>query len=360
MNKRDPLTYESVGVRTTNVNSGLEGLIKTVRETMKIRPAALDLGYYASVIDIGHGLGLALATDGVGTKILVAEMLEKYDTVGIDCVAMNANDIICVGAKPLSLVDYIAVQEARDDLLTPLAEGLLAGAKMAGINIPGGEVAQLGGMISGLKPGYGFDLVGTCAGTVELDKLIIGEDLTPGDAIIGISSSGVHSNGLTLARRVLFEEMGLGPDSYVPEFGRTAGEELLEPTAIYVPEVMALLESDVKVKSLTHITSDGFLNLTRAKEKVGYAITDLPAPPPIFDVIAAGGPVEPAEMYRVFNMGIGFCAVVDSSDCDKAVSILGASRPAQMIGRVVEDREERVTLGQYGLVGRPGSKFARA
>jgi phosphoribosylformylglycinamidine cyclo-ligase len=351
------LTYESVGVKTTNVNTGMEGLIRAVRETMKIRPTVLDLGYYASVIDIGQGMGIAMATDGVGTKILVAEMAGKYDTVGIDCVAMNVNDIICVGARPLSMVDYIAVQEARDDLLTDLARGLLAGAKLARINIPGGEVAQLKEMVTGIKPGYGFDLVGTCVGTVALDKLVIGEDVRPGDAIIGIVASGIHSNGLTLARRVLFDQMKLDVNSYLPEFGRPLGEELLEPTAIYVDEVMALLESGLAVKSLTHITSDGFLNLTRAKAQVGYEITDLPATLPIYEAIAAGGPVEAAEMYQVFNMGIGFCAVVSEKDADKAVSILGGAREARVIGRVTDDPEERVVIKQHNLVGKPGTHF---
>lgn len=353
------MTYSDAGVKTTNVTTGMEGLIAAVRETMKIRPAALDLGFYASVIDIGGGQGIAIATDGVGTKILVAEACERYDTVGIDCIAMNVNDIICVGARPLSMVDYIAVQEARDDLLTALAAGLLAGARLAKINIPGGEVAQLKEMINGLKPGYGFDLVGTCVGTVALEDLIIGADVQAGDAIIGVASSGIHSNGLTLARRVLFDRMNLSVDSHVPELGRTLGEELLEPTAIYVDEVMALIESDIPVKSLAHITSDGFLNLARAEATVGYHLTDLPAPQPIFELIASGGPVDMAEMYQVFNMGIGLCAVVDAADADRAASILGANREARIIGTVVDDAEERVELRAQGLVGRPGGHFNR-
>ncbi len=353
------MTYSDAGVKTTNVTTGMEGLIAAVRETMKIRPAALDLGFYASVIDIGGGQGIAIATDGVGTKILVAEACERYDTVGIDCIAMNVNDIICVGARPLSMVDYIAVQEARDDLLTELAAGLLAGARLAKINIPGGEVAQLKEMINGLKPGYGFDLVGTCVGTVALEDLIIGADVQAGDAIIGVASSGIHSNGLTLARRVLFDRMNLSVDSHVPELGRTLGEELLEPTAIYVDEVMALIESDIPVKSLAHITSDGFLNLARAEATVGYHLTDLPAPQPIFELIASGGPVDMAEMYQVFNMGIGLCAVVDAAEADRAASILGANREARIIGTVVDDAEERVELRAQGLVGRPGGHFNR-
>lgn len=357
---RNPLTYNSVGVTTTNVNTGMEGLISAVRETMKIRPTVLDLGYYASVIDVGGGLGVALATDGVGTKILVAEMCERYDTVGIDCIAMNVNDIICVGARPLSMVDYIAVQEAREDLLTGLAQGLLEGAKRAKINIPGGEVAQLKEMITGIKPGYGFDLVGTCVGTVPLDSVIIGEDIRAGDIIIGVAASGIHSNGLTLARNVLFDKMGLDVDSYLPELGRTLGEELLEPTAIYVDDVMDLIDHGPKVKSLAHITSDGFLNLARAKAPVGFRITDLPEPPAIFKVIEEGGPVEPAEMYQVFNMGVGLCAIVSEEDAEAAVSILGREHYAQVIGHVTDDPGQRVIIEPSNLVGAPGSHFRPA
>jgi len=351
------VTYNSVGVKTTNVNAGMEGLISAVRKSMKIRPTELDLGFYASVMDVGGGQGVAIATDGVGTKILVAEACERYDTVGIDCVAMNVNDIICVGARPISMVDYIAVQEAREDLLTDLARGLLEGAKQAKINIPGGEVAQLPEMVTGIKPGYGFDLVGTCVGTVSLDSLILGEDIEPGDAIIGVAASGIHSNGLTLARNVLFDTMGLTVDSHLPELGRSLGEELLEPTAIYVDEVMDLIDNGPAVKSLAHITSDGFLNLGRAKAQVGYRITDLPDPPAIFEVIARGGPVDMAEMYQVFNMGIGLCAIVSAADADRAVSVLGHSRAAQVLGHVTDDPEERVIIEPHGLVGSPGSHF---
>jgi len=353
------ISYDKAGVRPTNIVSGMEALLGVVRKTFEIRPVALDLGYYASVIDIGGGQGIAISTDGVGTKILVAEMCEKYDTIGIDCVAMNVNDIICVGATPLSMVDYIAVQEINDELLGAIARGLYAGAKLARINIPGGELAQLGEMVSGVNPGYGFDLVGTCIGTVGLDKMLIGADLAAGDTIIGIAASGIHSNGLTLARRVLFDRMGLGVDSHVAEFGRTVGEELLEPTAIYVEEAMELIASGLRVKSFAHITSDGFLNLTRTKKPVSFEITALPDIPAIFQVIADGGPVTPEEMWRVFNMGIGFCVVVDPADTAQALAIAGRNRPAQVIGEVIDDPERRVRIKPYGLAGTLETHFQK-
>ncbi|MDP1808725.1 MAG: phosphoribosylformylglycinamidine cyclo-ligase [Actinomycetota bacterium] len=362
MSENDPKTisYDKAGVRPTNIASGMEALIGLVRKTFDIRPVALDLGYYASVIDIGGGQGIAISTDGVGTKILVAEMCGKYDTIGIDCVAMNVNDVICVGATPLSMVDYIAVQEINDELLGAIARGLYKGAELARINIPGGELAQLKEMVNGIKPGYGFDLVGTCIGTVPLNKMLIGGDLAVGDVIIGIAASGIHSNGLTLARRVLFDRMKLDIDSHVAEFGRTVGEELLEPTAIYVPEAMELIASGLRVKSFTHITSDGFLNLTRTKKPAGFRITDLPNIPAIFQVIADGGPVAPEEMWRVFNMGVGFCVVVDPADVSEALEIAGRNRPAQVIGKVVDDPERHVHIEPHGLVGTLETHFQPA
>jgi phosphoribosylformylglycinamidine cyclo-ligase len=355
---REQLTYTDAGVKPTNVASGMEGLLQLVRKTFDIRPTALDLGYYASVIDVGSGLGVAVSTDGVGTKILVAQLCNRYDTVGIDCVAMNANDVICVGARPLSMVDYIAVQQADEALLGQLAQGLYKGAEIARINIPGGEVAQVKEMLTGVRPGYAFDLVGTCIGTVPIDQMIVGQNVRPGDVIIGIASSGLHSNGFTLARQVLFDKMKLTVDSQLPEFGRSVGEELLEPTAIYVDEAMSMIEAGLDVKSLTHITSDGLLNLARAKAEVGYKLTRLPPIPPVFSTIAQGGPVSPAEMWRVFNMGIGFCAIVDPNDADRALALAGKNRPAMIIGEAIADRDKRVYLEPVGLVGTIKNGFA--
>src|SRR5437868_3101592 len=163
----------------------LSGLLSWVNRTLAFRPDVgrplLGIGYYANVLRLGENLGLAISTDSVGTKVLIAEMLGKYDTLGIDCVAMNANDVLCVGAEPLAMVDYVAVQEARADVLEQLGKGLYEGARLANINIPGGELAQLREVVSGVRPGEGLDLVGTCVGTVALDRLIIGQDMAPGD-----------------------------------------------------------------------------------------------------------------------------------------------------------------------------------
>jgi phosphoribosylformylglycinamidine cyclo-ligase len=223
------LTYQQAGVDSAQASAGLQGLLHWVRQTHAFRrdtgAVRLPIGYYANVIDIGHGLGLAISTDGVGSKLLVAQLMDKYETVGIDCVAMNANDILCVGARPLSMVDYLAVQAPHARLLEELGKGLYEGAKQANITIAGGELAQIGEMISGVREGYGFDLAATCVGTVPLDRIVVGQDIQPGDVLIGLASSGIHSNGLTLARRVLLTSEGWPIDRHLPELGRTLGEE---------------------------------------------------------------------------------------------------------------------------------------
>ncbi len=163
----------------------------------------LPAGYFANVLDLGRGSGLAISTDEVGTKVLVAQMVNKYDTIGIDCVAMNVNDVLCLGAEPLAMVDYLAVEEPRADLLEQIGKRLYQGAKRAEISICGGELYQLKEVVRGAKPGYAFDIAGTCVGLVPLDRIIIGPDISPHDITIGLRSSGIHSKGLTLASRVL-------------------------------------------------------------------------------------------------------------------------------------------------------------
>jgi phosphoribosylformylglycinamidine cyclo-ligase len=299
------LTYQQAGVDSAQASAGLQGLLHWVRQTHAFRrdtgAVRLPIGYYANVIDIGHGTGLAISTDGVGSKLLVAQLMDKYDTVGIDCVAMNANDILCVGARPLSMVDYLAVQAPHARLLEELGKGLYEGAKQANITIAGGELAQIGEMISGVREGYGFDLAATCLGTVPLDRIIVGQDIQPGDVLIGLASSGIHSNGLTLARRVLLMSEGLPIDRDLPELGRTLGEELLTPTRIYVREISAMLDAELPIKALLHITGDGLLNLRRVQAEMGFMIEYLPEPQPIFGLIQERGRVSEAEMYQVFN-----------------------------------------------------------
>jgi len=359
-----PLSYQTTGV-LDNSQLGLTALLKWVNATGEFRSTGegrrvVDIGFFASVVEITKTLGLALCTDGVGSKVLVAEMLRRYDTIGIDCVAMNVNDAICVGAEPISFLDYIAIERATPEILEQIARGLYRGAELAGVSIVGGEISQIPDIIKGHEPGSGLDLVGMCAAIVPLDQIILGEHVAPGDVIVGIRSSGVHSNGLTLARKALFEVGGLTVDQHMAELGCTVGEELLRPTDIYVRPVMDLLKRQrVPVRALANITSDGFLNLARIKAAVGFRLDALPDPQPIFRLIQDLGRVPEPEMYRVFNMGIGFCLIVpDDVTVLRAVEATFAAHrfETHMIGKVVADESRRVSLPKQNLVGE-GAEF---
>jgi phosphoribosylformylglycinamidine cyclo-ligase len=364
MGRKRSLTYEAAGV-LDNTRLGLNSLLNWVNATAAFRSTGpgrrvVDVGFFASVIEITDTLGLALCTDGVGSKVRVAEMLQRYDTIGIDCVAMNVNDAICVGAEPISFLDYIAVERAAPEVLEQIARGLYAGAEQAGVGIVGGEISQIPDIIKGHRAGTGLDLVGMCVGVVPLDRIILGERVAPGDAIVGVRSNGIHSNGLTLARRALLEVGALRADQHVPELGGTVGEELLRPTSIYVRPVVELLRR-VPVRALVNITGDGLLNLTRVKARVGFHLDRLPEPPPIFRLIQRLGRVSDPEMYRVFNMGIGFCVIVpdEASVVDAVAQAFAAHRfETQRIGTVVDADRREVVLAQHGLVGE-GDAFRR-
>jgi phosphoribosylformylglycinamidine cyclo-ligase len=355
MRSQDNL-YQGAGVDIAAAESGLKKIVDSIRQTW---PAAdgvgavkLDIGYFANVIDIG-GVGLAICTDGVGSKSIIAGMMKKYDTIGIDCVAMNVNDVICVGARPISMVDYIAVEAADADMLGAIAVGLAEGARQAGISISGGEITQLKDVMRG------FDLVGMAVGLVPLDRIITGRDLVPGDAIIGIESNGIHSNGLTLARRVFFEQGKLSADHVFPELGVPLGEELLRPTLIYVPEVLDVIEHVPAVKALINITGDGLLNLPRVDANVGFEIDNPPPAPPIFRLIQQHGAIADAEMFAVYNMAVGFCVLAADQDVGAILAILKRHRRrAQVIGRVIEDDSKGVYLPAKRLVGH-GKQFRR-
>jgi phosphoribosylformylglycinamidine cyclo-ligase len=356
-------TYQAAGVDNERIDLGLKRMIDRVRQTwpQKNEPGALqlDIGHYASVINAG-GMGLAITTDGIGTKAIIAQMVDRYDTVGIDCVAMNVNDLICVGATPLSMVDYIAVQQAHPDLLDDLSKGLCAGAELANISISGGETAQLPSVITGYKAGYGFDLAGTAVGTVALDKIIVGRDIEPGDVLVGIESSGIHSNGLTLARHIFFEQHDYQVDARFPELHQSIGDELLAPTHIYVREALAVIASDVALKALIHITGDGFLNLSRVDAVVGFVIDHLPPVPPIFPLMQQLGRVSDEEMFRVFNMGIGFCMIVPARDADRVISMVREhGKKAYAIGYAVSDPEKQIHIKPKGLVSK-GKAFVKS
>jgi phosphoribosylformylglycinamidine cyclo-ligase len=349
--------YRDAGVDTDEADAGLKKLANRIKGTWPAEDAfgavKLGIGYFANVVDV-CGQGIAISTDGIGSKAMIAWMLRKFDTVGIDCVAMNANDIICVGATPVTMVDYVAVEKVEAAVLDAISVGLAAGAKMAGISISGGETAQLKGMING------FDLAGTAIGHVSLDKILVGQNIEDGDVVIGVESNGIHSNGLSLARRAFFE----GSHQYAlshrfPELSADLGNELLRPTHIYVQEALELLKRVPSVRAFIHVTSDGFLNLTRVKADVSYVVDELPPVPPIFSIIQRLDGIDDTEMFSVFNMGIGFCAVVPKRDADTALTVLGGrGKKAYRIGYAVSDPQRQVSIKQYGLVGQ-GKHFRR-
>jgi phosphoribosylformylglycinamidine cyclo-ligase len=351
-------TYANAGVDTGKAGEGLAALLQWVERTRDHHPGAapvLPIGYFANVVPVGHNSGVAISTDGVGTKILVAQAVGRFDTIGVDCVAMNVNDVLCVGATPVSMVDYIAVEDPRPDLLGALGRGLHAGCEAAGINIPGGEIAHVREMIRGARPGYGFDLVGTCIGTVVLDRVITGERVAPGDVLLGLASSGLHSNGYTLARRVLITEAGMRYETHVAELGTTLADELLRPTRIYVREVLALLASGVEVRALAHMTGGGLWNLVRTHATVGFRIERWPEPPPIFRLLQRLGPITQEEAFSVFNMGVGFCVVVPPAAADEAQAVLSAAgSTVHVLGYAVEDPARSIELPAVGLAGRDG------
>ena len=361
------MTYQAAGVDARRGDAALKPILERLKETWQLRGnVELDFGHFANVVALGS-VGVAISTDSIGTKAIVAQLMDRYNTVGIDCVAVNVNDVLCVGAEPQAMVDYIAVQQVDPDVLDGIAKGLTEGARIAGISIVGGESAQLPELIQGEDEGGGFDLAGTCIGTIAPGTAITGSRIRPGDVIIGLRSSGIHCNGLTLARAAfgvtrdqpVSERRDILSEHY-PELGSTLGEELLRPTRIYVAEVMAMLKGDVDIRGIAHITRDGFLNLPRLQADVGYIIDSLPEPQPIFRAIQDRGSVPDPEMYFVFNMGIGFCLVVPEADTDAALRIAGDHRAeAYAIGHVTEDPSRTVEVTGPRLRGRRDEGFQK-
>ena len=358
-------SYAQAGVDVAALAGGLGNLVGRLAETSSFprrgKPV-LPNGLFANVLDLGTGQGLAIGTGGVGTKLLVAHALQKYDTVGIDLIATNVNDLLCVGAEPIAMVDSVAVPDADADLLEQLAIGLVEGARQARISVPGGEIAQVRELLATHPPDgrAGVDLVGTAVGIVPMDRLVVGEDVQPGDLVIGLPSSGLHANGYTLARKVL--ATGYGAEDYAERpdelGGSSIGEELLTPARVYVREVMSVLDAGVPIKAMAHIAGDGLLNLLRIQsEAVGFVLESLPDPPAVMQLVASRGGLAPAEMYLTFNMGIGFTFVVREAQAGRTVEILReAGSEPMVLGRAVRDDCSGLSLPQHHLVG-SGKEF---
>ena len=330
-------TYAKSGVNIDQKSSAIESLVKELKYKRVGKGRAADLkGLFTSLIDFGDDY-LTLCTDGVGTKLMVAEELGIWDTVGIDCIAMNVNDTICVGAEPISFVDYIAIDRPNEKLTNAIGKGLEKGAEMSNMEIVGGEIAVLPDMVKGV------DVSGTCLGYVGKDKVITGQDVEEGDLIISLASSGVHSNGLTLARKV-FESSGIGMLDKISGLSRSVGMELLEPTEIYVRQVLSMLGMH-KVTGMVNITGGGLRNLLRMRKGLRYVISDPVRPQPIFGKMQELGNIETREMYQTFNMGMGYTIVASP---DEAEAIAKENRNASIVGFV--EKGKGVMYGPESLL----------
>jgi len=269
-----------------------------------------EIGHYAGLIDMGD-YAIAMTTDGVGSKVLIASEMKKWDTVGIDCMAMNVNDLLAIGAEPLAFVDYLALEKVDPEMTAQIAIGLERGAEISNISIVGGETASLPEIIRG------FDLAGTCIGMIRKKDIITGEKIEKGDMIVGLPSSGLHSNGYTLARKIV-EESSYTYFDRMPYSKRTIGEELLEPTRIYMEALEVIQKADVR--GMAHITGSGLLKLHRISG-FGFEIYDPIEPQPIFRFLQEEGGVAEDEMYRTFNMGMGWVFVLPEDDVDAVLKM---------------------------------------
>jgi len=325
-----------------------------VRSPLVTSITGLASGYFATLMHIPPGPPLALTTDGVGTKILLAREAGRWEPVGIDCVANNVNDVICVGAVPLALLDYMATDRIEEDVLEELARGLYLGAEEAGIAIPGGEIAQIGAMLAPAAGGPPMlDLVGTAVGALPPGREPVdGSRIEPGDVVLALPSSGLHSNGFSLARQALFAAGGLSLDSVVPGTGQRLADALLAPTRIYVRAAQALWDAGVTPRGLAHISGGGLLNLARLAAGVSYTLDALPPVPPVFGLIAAAGGVPPQAMYATFNMGTGFCVVVAPADVQASLDALATAGEHPVAAGSVTGRPGRyVSIPAAGLLG---------
>jgi len=319
-------TYAKAGVDIRKIKRIHSNIDKLTLKTFATRKAKFGhvLGirqHYAGLIDIGGGQALALHSDGVGTKVLVALMVGKYEGTGIDCVAMNVNDLICLGAEPVALVDYLALEKPDQQVVEGVMRGLCKGALEAGVAIVSGETAIMPDVING------YDLSATSIGVVRKNEIIEGTRTSVGDSVIGLSSTGIHSNGLTFARKVLLKKFNL-----------RIAQMLLTPTRIYVRPIMKLLRSNVDIHGMAHITGGAYSKLRRigVRAKVGFHLDNLFKPQDIFRLIQEQGKVTDREMYRTFNMGTGFLVMVPKYDERKALRTIKGSR---VVGRVVQERK---------------------
>lgn len=342
--------YKQAGV---DIEAGYEAVSRMKKHVAKtVRPEVMGgLGSFGGMFDLSKvnvkEPVLVSGTDGVGTKLMLAFMMDKHDTIGIDAVAMCVNDIVVQGAEPLYFLDYIACGKAQPEKIEQIVKGIADGCEQAGCALIGGETAEMPGMYSEDE----YDLAGFSVGVADKSKLVTGASIKPGDVLIGLSSSGIHSNGYSLVRKVLLEDGGLDLHKTYGKIGRTLGEELLQPTKIYVKSLLKAMEK-FEVKGISHITGGGFIeNIPRMlPEGVGAEIDYGSWPiPPIFDLLQETGNLNREEMFNIFNMGIGMVLAINEADLHAILQLLEEQgEKAYIIGRIKEGNG--VTFGGGALV----------
>lgn len=338
------MTYAKAGVDTGKVSLAHRALAKKLQATFAARKGKFGypifpIGHYAGLIEAGDNRILSLHTDNVGTKMIIAHMMKKYDTVGIDCVAMCANDLVCTGSEPVAFLDHIALAKADRNIVKQIASGISRGAMEAGMAVVGGETAITPELISNSVG----DLIGMAVGVCTRDNLVLGYETRRDDILVGIASSGIHSNGLSLARKVLLKRYDLTDMARGLE--RSLGKELLEPTRIYVRPVRELMRS-AEVHGIAHITGGAFMKLERilGLVRLGADLDAMPEPAGIFGLIKTEGRVSDREMYRTFNMGIGLVIVCPEDQANRIIRVFRKHRQdASRIGRVTKKPGVRIS-----------------
>jgi len=338
--KKLPKSYKEAGVDIEKIRM----LHKVYRQTFgginvkipEFKPV-LQIGHYAGVLEYGDDY-FAFHVDGVGTKILVAQMMNYYETIGQDVVAMGVNDLVCIGAKPVAFMDYLAIEKPNKKMISEIINGIRKAAEQTNVHVIAGETAVIPEMIKGAKKLHGFDIVGFTFGHLKKDDLVDGSRIQKNDVIIGLESNGLHSNGYTLARKILLEKYSL--TEKIPELGGILGEELLKPTRIYSNCILEITKN-LQVNGLAHITGGGFTKLLRlSKSKdIGFSLEKFPLLPPIFKLIMKTGDISISEMFKTFNCGIGFCIIADKAIEEEILEICAKHNiNAYAIGKVVNKR----------------------
>jgi len=345
--------------RFTYANAGVDRALRAEsKKALQGLKETYSFSRYGNVVELPYGnifpfhdRYLDLVIEGVGTKVLVAQLAGRYDTIGIDGVAMAVNDVIRSGAKPLAISDNIHAQASDPALVSDWMKGIVEGASQAECLVPSGEIGDVAELVKGLAEGKGFDMIVAAIGEVTREKVISGKDITPEDVIIGLRSSGIHSNGISLARRILFKQWGgkYEADAVPDGLDREIVHEVLEPTRIYVKPFLAVVEK-LRVKAAVHITGDAYLKFDRLAKfspTIGFEFDNF-KPQSIFELIQRtatelGGTIADEEMFRTFNMGWGFAIVTDKADANEAISVLkGNGVQAERIGSITKSKGVRI------------------